>query len=125
MKYQDILIEFGSKFPNTEIEDYRPAFGLYIDGMDDCEQIPNAIVVWLKDGSKVVYISKSQKMEQKAENKKKTRTRVTETDLTNKCGSCKWAVPDKKSFIHCTYPNKRARFFVRTDKACKNYEMKE
>lgn len=58
MTYKDILIEFENKFPNAEIEDYRPACGLYIDGVDDCTQIPNAIVVWLKGGSKVIYISK-------------------------------------------------------------------
>lgn len=58
MTYKDILNEFESKFSNAEIEDYRPACGLYIDGVDDCTQIPNAIVVWLKDGSKVVYISR-------------------------------------------------------------------
>lgn len=57
MTYKDIQKEFSNKFPNVEIEDYRPACGLYIDGVDDCTQIPNAIVVWLKDGSKVIYIT--------------------------------------------------------------------
>lgn len=61
MTYADILTEFISKFPNVEIDDYRPAWGLYIDGMDDCERIPNAIVVWLKDGSQVVYMSNEAK----------------------------------------------------------------
>ena len=58
MTYKDILVEFQEKFPNAEIEDYRPALGLYIDGIDDCIQIPNAIVVWLKDKTQVVYIAK-------------------------------------------------------------------
>lgn len=57
MTYEDILKEFKNKFPNVEAEDYRPACGLYIDGVDDCTQIPNSIVVWLTDGSKVIYIT--------------------------------------------------------------------
>lgn len=57
MKYEEILQEFINKFPDVEYVDYRPAYGLYIDGIDDCTQIPNAIVLWLRDGSKVIYIS--------------------------------------------------------------------
>lgn len=56
--YKDILKEFTNKFPNAEVEDYRPACGGYLKGIDSHEQIPNAIIVWLKDGGKIVYISK-------------------------------------------------------------------
>lgn len=57
MKYSDVLKEAQSLVSET-IVDYRPAYGLYIDGMDDCEQIPNAIVCWTKNGSKFIYIKK-------------------------------------------------------------------
>lgn len=57
MTYGDIRKKAGEVIePN--IEDYRPACGLYVDGMDDCEQIPNAIVCWLENGDKVIYIVK-------------------------------------------------------------------
>jgi hypothetical protein len=54
--YEDIYNEFCDKFPNAEVEDYRPADPMYIPQL--LRGIPNAIVVWLKDGSKVVYIAK-------------------------------------------------------------------
>lgn len=57
MKYSDLLKEAQSLVSET-IVDYRPACGLYIDGMDDCEQIPNAIVCWTKNGSKFIYVKK-------------------------------------------------------------------
>lgn len=41
----------------SKIIDYRPAFGMYIDGMDDGEWIPRAIVCWLENGSQVIYIN--------------------------------------------------------------------
>lgn len=56
--YGDIFKEFCDKFPNVEVEDYRPAVGLYVQQLLEC--IPNAIVVWLKDGSKIIYISESE-----------------------------------------------------------------
>lgn len=57
MTYSDMLKEAQSLSSET-IVDYRPACGLYVDGMDDCEQIPNAIVCWTKNGSKFIYIKK-------------------------------------------------------------------
>lgn len=59
MTYSDMLKEAQSLSSET-IVDYRPACGLYVDGMDDCEQIPNAIVCWTKNGSKFIYIKKGE-----------------------------------------------------------------
>lgn len=59
MTYKELLEE-ARKHISTTIIDYRPACGLYVDGMDDCEQIPNAIVCWLKNGDKVIYIAKGE-----------------------------------------------------------------
>lgn len=56
--YGDIFKEFCDKFPNAEVEDYRPAVGLYVQQLLEC--IPNAIVVWLKDGTKIIYISEKE-----------------------------------------------------------------
>jgi hypothetical protein len=53
--YYDLLVE-ASKHINGEIADYRPASGMFIDGMNDNAQIPNAIICWLSDGSKIIYI---------------------------------------------------------------------
>ena len=52
MSYGDIYSELG--LPPVRIGD---ELGWNIDRMKD---IPNRIVVWLKDGSKVVYISESE-----------------------------------------------------------------
>lgn len=57
MTYGDIRKKAGKNIKQN-IENYRPAYGLYVDGMDDCEQIPNAIVCWLKNGDMVIYIVK-------------------------------------------------------------------
>lgn len=56
--YENIYDEFCRKFPNAEIEDYRPASPIHIPQL--LKDIPNAIIVWLKDGSKVVYITESE-----------------------------------------------------------------
>lgn len=56
--YGDIYNEFCDKFPNAKVEDYRPAVPMYISQLS--AGIPYAIIVWLKDGSKVVYISESE-----------------------------------------------------------------
>ena len=56
--YEDIYNEFCNKFPNVEVEDYRPADPMYIPQL--LRGIPYAILVWLKDGSKVVYMSESE-----------------------------------------------------------------
>ena len=53
--YGDIYEEFCNKFPNAGTDDYRPAAPLYVDELNT--SIPNAIVVWLKDGSKIIYVS--------------------------------------------------------------------
>ena len=59
MTYGEIFIEFLSKIKNSEeIEDYRPCcedFGV--------PTIPYAIVVWLKDKSKIIYISDNARKE--------------------------------------------------------------
>lgn len=56
--YSDIYNEFCNKFPNAEVLDYRPAVEMHIPQLS--RAIPNAIVVWLKDGSEVIYISGSE-----------------------------------------------------------------
>ena len=55
MTYGEIYEEFCNKFSNAEVNDYRPATPLYVDELNI--SIPNAIVVWLKDGSKIIYVS--------------------------------------------------------------------
>lgn len=55
MTYGKVYEEFCNKFPNAEVNDYRPAAPLYVDELNI--SIPNAIVVWLKDGSKIIYVS--------------------------------------------------------------------
>ena len=55
MTYGDVYKEFCEKFPNVEINDYRPAAKMYIPQLS--KVIPNAIILWLKDGSKMIYIS--------------------------------------------------------------------
>jgi len=57
MTYEDIYEEFCKKFPNAEVEDYRPAVEMYIPQI--ARGIPNAIIVWLKDGSEIIYIAES------------------------------------------------------------------
>lgn len=37
-----------------EVEDYRPASKLFIPELK--RDIPNAIIIWLKDGSKLIYM---------------------------------------------------------------------
>lgn len=56
--YGDIYDEFCNKFPDVKIEDYRPADPMYIPQL--LRGVPYAILVWLKDGSKVVYMSESE-----------------------------------------------------------------
>lgn len=58
MTYEDIYNEFCEKFPNANAEDYRPADPMFIPQLKG--GIPNAIIVWLKDKSKVVYIAESE-----------------------------------------------------------------
>lgn len=55
MTYGDIYEQFCKKFPNAEVEDYRPPAEMYIPQLTN--GITNAIIVWLKDGSKIIYIA--------------------------------------------------------------------
>lgn len=55
MKYGDIAKQFYDKFPDVEVDDWRPADPMFIPQL--LRPIPNAIIVWLKDGSEVVFIS--------------------------------------------------------------------
>jgi hypothetical protein len=57
--YEEIYNDFCAKFPLAKVEDYRPADPMFIPQL--MRGIPYAIIVWLKDGSKVVYISESEK----------------------------------------------------------------
>ena len=53
LTYGDIYEEFCRKFPNVVAEDYRPASPMFIPQLSS--DIPNAIVVFLKDGSSLIY----------------------------------------------------------------------
>ncbi len=53
--YGDIYNEFRNKFPLAEVMDYRPAVKMHIPQLS--KDIPNAIIVWLKDGSEIIYIA--------------------------------------------------------------------
>ena len=55
MTYGDIYKQFYDKFPNAEVDDWRPADPLFIPQL--LKPIPNAILVWLKGGNKLVFIS--------------------------------------------------------------------
>ena len=53
--YGDVFDDFVSKITNEEklkVDDYRPADILYIEDVD----WSSGIIVWLKDGSKFIYI---------------------------------------------------------------------
>ena len=53
--YGDIYNEFLAQCPNGEAEDYRPAIPFYVPEL--LKGIPNAIVVWLKNGGKIIYVA--------------------------------------------------------------------
>ena len=55
MTFEDIYNEFCRKFPDAEIDDFRPACSLHIPQLT--QPIPYSIIVWLKDGSKIIYIA--------------------------------------------------------------------
>jgi hypothetical protein len=57
--YGDIYNEFCEKFPNAKVLDYRPAVDMYIPELKTIG-IPYAIIVWLEDGSEVIYKSKEE-----------------------------------------------------------------
>jgi hypothetical protein len=64
-------------------------------------------------------------------------TLIRETDLTDKCGSCEWAMPIKGSFkgvfgsyVECQNPNKAWKYDTssrkqRTTQKCRMYQKKE
>ena len=56
--YEDIYKEFCAKFPNLEVVDYRSATETYVAQLST--GIPNAIIVWLKGGSYVIYKAESE-----------------------------------------------------------------
>lgn len=55
MTYGEIFKEFlaKTKIDGTMINDYRPCVEMY-----DVPNIDNAIVIWLTDGGKMIYIHK-------------------------------------------------------------------
>ena len=55
MTYGQIYDEFREKFPNMDVENYRPADPMYIPQL--LRGIPYTIIVWLKDGSRIIYTS--------------------------------------------------------------------
>jgi len=59
--FGDIYDEFCNKFPNAEVEDYRPADPMFVPQL--MRGIPNAIIVWLKGGCKVIYVAESEDKE--------------------------------------------------------------
>lgn len=68
--YADIYKEFWNKMGWTEkqknelVRNYRPAVRPYIDFIHNSDgtniYIDNAIVVWLKDGSIMIYVGKDE-----------------------------------------------------------------
>lgn len=51
--FKDFLQNTNINNDDTVIYDYRPC-----DEMYGVPSIPNAIVIWLKDGTKIIYIGK-------------------------------------------------------------------
>ena len=60
MTYGDIYKQFCKKFPNAEVSDYRQALPQYLPQL--VKPIPYAIIVWLKDGSTMIYIAESEEL---------------------------------------------------------------
>jgi len=60
--YGDIYNEFCDKFPTADVLDYRPAVSMHIPELKT-RCIPDAIIVWLKDGSEVIYKSNKEESE--------------------------------------------------------------
>ena len=56
MKYDEIKSQL-ERILKQPIVDYRPASGLFIEGLADNVQIPDAIVCWLENGDQIIYNS--------------------------------------------------------------------
>ena len=56
MTYGEIIDEFREKFPNMAVNDIRPATEFYVPELKGCKAISNAIIVWLNDHSRIIYI---------------------------------------------------------------------
>lgn len=48
----------GQAIKKNKIDDYRPAYGCYVDELEESAVIPNAIICWLKNGDRIIYIAK-------------------------------------------------------------------
>ena len=58
MTYQDIFEEACRKFNlHGKVKDYRPAVELYIPQLKEKSGIPGGIIIWLTDGTKMIYIN--------------------------------------------------------------------
>ena len=58
MTYGDIYEQFSKKFSKAKVSDFRPALPMFLPQLS--KGIPNAIIIWLKDGTKVVYMAESE-----------------------------------------------------------------
>ena len=60
MTYRQIFTQFldQTKIDGSTILDFRMADQLYVPEIAPVNYIPNAIVVWLNNGSKLIYIAK-------------------------------------------------------------------
>ena len=59
MTYEEVFNEAKEKFKDDVVSNYRPATPLHT-GL--C-YIPNAIIIWFKDGSKTIYYPKEKQIE--------------------------------------------------------------
>lgn len=62
MTYGEMRQEI-KKINMDDIVDYRPAAGMFIDGMNEDQQIPSAIVCWLKNGDQIIYVCRHERIE--------------------------------------------------------------
>lgn len=93
--YHDIYREFSKKFPDYEVDDYRPADLSLVFKEVNCT-IPNAIIVWLKNGEKLVYISDEGRCRMKEEKHdcktckfgKNYENGYDVTTMNDECGGC-------------------------------------
>ena len=63
MTYQDVYEEFlrNTNIDESVIDDYRPAVNPFTHELVGGDYIPNAIVIWFKQGGKIIYFSKGGK----------------------------------------------------------------